>query len=714
LDGDDQTQVWMCPRRRMPQLLYWGDTLPLGCDLEALARAAQPPLPHGGLDVEEVPSWLPEPGRGFTDAPGLVLRRGERLLYTQFVLREAVPGAGAWTFTLEDADAGLTLTLQIALHAGSGVFSADVSLCNEGAEALMVDHLATLVLPVPGHFGERLSLGGRWAAEFQAVREPLGAAGWQQESRVGRSSHHAYPGLVLMAPGTDATQGETWGWQLAWSGNHRLLVQHRRLGGWQVQAGELLLPGEVTLQPGEACRAPTLHLARSASGLRALSLRWHRFIRDAVLPPTRGPRRVQFNTWEATYFNHGAERLRALAERAAVLGVERFVLDDGWFADRHDDRAGLGDWVPCPERYPKGLGPLAAHCQALGLQFGLWVEPEGVSPGSALHRAHPSWVMGVPRLVQPLGRHQLVLNLGIAEARDHLFRQLSALLRGAPIDFLKWDMNRDMTHAAGPDGRAAARAHVSGLYRLIDDLRQAFPALEIETCASGGARADLGMLRRCTRVWVSDCNDPVERQRSQRALLHFLPPEVMGVHVGDARSHTTGRVTDMALRTLNGLFGHLGAEADLLSLSTAEADQLAAAIAVYKTERGWLHQAWVTPIDHPDPGLMATQALSTDGRQGLVAIVAVDRPRDAVPAPLRLPGLIPGANYRVHVHLLWRPDPKHAKRSAGLFLAEESLVLPGAALAGHGLALPVMLPGSGWLLQIERLTPLGRAAASGC
>lgn len=703
LDDPDQTQVWMTPQAGMPQLLYWGERLPGDCDLQALDQALQPALPHGGLDAAERVTWLPEPGRGFTDTPGLALRRGARHLYTQFRLEAAQPAEDGWSFHLRDAGAALGLHLRLRLHAGSGVVSACCSLSNLGSDELSVEAMASLTLPVPRRLSERLALTGRWAAEFQAAREPVGRGTWLQESRVGRTSHHAYPGLVLMEPGTQATRGEAWSLQLAWSGNHRLLVQPLRSGGLQAQAGELLLPGEVRLQPGESYATPAVHLCRSGNGLRALSLRWHRFVRERVVPAPRGPRRVQFNTWEATYFDHDARRMLDLARRAAEAGVERFVLDDGWFRGRRHDRAGLGDWEPCPQRYPQGLAPLAAGCQALGMEFGLWVEPEGVSRDSELFGRHPDWVLGVPGLEQPLGRHQYVLNLGLEAARAHLFGQLSALLRSAPIGFLKWDMNRDMTHAAGNGGTAAAREHVLGLYALIDELRHAFPSLEIETCASGGARSDLGILQRATRIWVSDCNDPLERQRMQRALLTFLPPEIMGVHVGDARSHTTGRHADMPLRTLTALFGHFGIEADLLRLHEAETSHLREAVAFYKAERTWLACADITAIDHEDPALLATWALAADRQRGLVSVVAAERAADAVPGPLRVPGLSPEGLYTVRLHPLWAADSRHGKRAAGPWLSEEGVRLHGSALQSAGLALPILHPGTGILLAVQRV-----------
>jgi alpha-galactosidase len=700
IEALDQTLVMMTRQARMPQLLYWGDPLPTDCDLEALARSLEPALPHGGLDVAEHVSWLPEPGRGFTDAPGLVVRRGRRHLYTQFILQSAERTQDGWAFELGDTVAGLGLRLRLGVHAASGVFSADCRLTNLGADELAVDSLATMAMPIPRHLTEKQSLGGRWAGEFQMTRESIGSAAWVQEARLGRTSHHAFPGLVVMESGTHATQGEAWSVQLAWSGNHRLMLQRMRLGGAQLQAGELLLPGEVILLPGEGHDCPTLHMARSNDGLRHLSLRWHRFIRECVLPAMPAPRPVQFNTWEATYFDHDDRRLTSLATAAAELGVERFVLDDGWFAGRFDDRAGLGDWVPCPKRYPQGLAPLANCCRALGMEFGLWVEPEGVSQASDLYQAHPDWVMGVPGLDQPLGRHQYVLNLALPAARHHLFAQIAALLNSAPISFLKWDMNRDMTHAAGPDGCAAARQHVQGLYTLMDELLEAFPALEIETCASGGARADLGVLSRTSRVWVSDCNDPLERQVIQRGFLSFLPPEVMGVHVGDARSHTTGRFSDMPARTLNALFGHLGIEANVLQLSEEDAHHLREAIKVYKAERRWLHAANITPIDHPDPSVSATLAIAADGSRALVSAIAVGQPHDAILAPLRVPGLSPDRNYLVSLHPLWWPKPGVGKTATSLEAAP-SLILPGRALQTSGLVLPILREGSGVLVQIR-------------
>jgi alpha-galactosidase len=702
LDGARDSQWWVSDDGAMPRLLYWGAPLAADEDPWALARALEAPVPQGGLDVAERVSWLPEPGRGFTDLPGIELRRGEQRLVTQFVLREAARTPLGWCFQLDDAQAAVALTLHLALHATSGVFSAWCELRNDGVDVLSIDTLATLCLPLPAEAEECWSIGGAWSAEFHARREPIGHALWLQEARTGRPSHHAFPGLSLLQRGANATEGSAWSAQIAWSGNHRIAVQRTRGGGGQWQLGELLLPGELTLASGQTHRTPAVHVLRSPRGLRELSAAWHRFVRERVLPPQppERARRVQLNTWEACYFDHRPERLASLAGAAAAVGVERFVLDDGWFGARRNDRAGLGDWWPSSDVYPQGLAPLAEHCRALGMQFGLWVEPEGVNADSDLYRAHPDWVLHVPGREQPLGRHQFVLDLGRAEVREHLFAHLAAVLRGAPIDFLKWDMNRDFTHEAGADGRAGVRAHVLGLYELLARLREDFPTLEIETCASGGGRADLGMLAHCRRVWVSDCNDPLERQRMQATFLHFLPPEVMGSHVGPSESHTTGRVAGIGLRTLNALLGHLGIEADASAMSEDERSALRDAVAVYKEARSWLATATVTAIDSGDDAIVATLAVAADASVAWLTLVATERSSSALPRVLRLPGLDATRRYRVGAHSLW-PAPARGLKQGGFLDGQEVVELNGQTLRDAGVRLPLLWPGSGCLLVLH-------------
>jgi len=700
LDSDHDCQVWLSSGDGMPALLHWGEKLPEGEDLAQVAAAIAPPLPHGGLDVPETVSWLPEPGQGFTDWPGIELRRGHQRVYLQGVLRGAQSLGGGWLFEVHDEVAGVKLDLRLAVEARSGVFTATATLTNTGPDELAVEQMASVCLALPPEAEERLSIGGRWSAEFQAHRERMGRGTWVQEARTGRSSHHAYPGSAVLERGTDDSSGRVWSAQIEWSGNHRTVLQRTRLGGLQWQLGELLLPGEVVLAPGAVHSSPPVHLLHGSKGLRDVALRWQDFVRRCVLPPApRSHAPVQFNSWEATYFDHDEARMRALASAAASLGIERFVLDDGWFQGRRNDRAGLGDWTPCPQRYPNGLAPLSRHCRELGMEFGLWVEPEGVNENSVLFRTHPEWVLQVPGRRQPLGRHQHVLDLGRPEVQQHLFERLDGLVRDTPVDFLKWDMNRDFTHEAGADGRPGVRRHVQGLHAVLDRLRAAHPKLEIETCASGGGRADLAMLRRTRRVWVSDCNDPLERQKMHAAFLQFLPPEIMGAHVGPAHSHTTGRHATIALRTQVAWPGHLGVEADLLALDDEERSALRQAIDAHRETRTMWSGLAASGL-HIAEGVCAVWLVDATRQQGWLSVVATARSADAQPPVARLPGLSDDTLYRVATHPLW-PAPGHGAKQGGLLDRHAQAVLSGRALRAVGIRLPLLWPGAGCVVTVR-------------
>jgi alpha-galactosidase len=287
------------------------------------------------------------------------------------------------------------------------------------------------------------------------------------------------------------------------------------------------------------------------------------------------------------------------------------------------------------------------------------------------------------------------------EVRNHLFETLDRLLRSAPIGFLKWDMNRDMTHAVGIEGRAGVREHVLGLYALIDQLRVAHPDLQIETCASGGARTDLAILRRTNRVWVSDCNDPIARQRIQHGFLLFYPSELMGAHVGDAHSHTNGRTASIALRTLSALFGHMGIEANLLNMPGDELDFLRISLQVYKENRGWIHQGIVASVNHPDPQVHIVSAIAKDQGKALLSVVALEATSTAVVAPVRLCGLDDEAVYRVRIHPHW-PARATAGKSCSAFHRGTTVAITGVVLAEHGLQIPVLTVGDCLLIELLR------------
>ena len=454
------------------------------------------------------------------------------------------------------------------------------------------------------------------------------------------------------------------------------------------------------LDPGALYETPTLYAALSDHGLNGLSDRLHPFVRDTILGGRLRdkPRPVHFNTWEAVYFRHELAELKALADSAAAVGAERFVLDDGWFKGRGDDTSSLGDWTPDPLKYPDGLGPLVAHVRGLGLEFGLWVEPEMANADSDLLRAHPDWILGESGRIQPLGRGQYVLDLTRPEVSEAIFGQIDALLAAQPIGYLKWDMNRDLTHPVS-GGRPASHAQTRAVYALIDRLRTAHPGVEIESCASGGGRADYEILRRTDRIWTSDCNDPIERQSIQRTFSIFFPPEVMGAHVGPADSHTTARTTSLDLRAMTALFGHMGIEADVRAFAPRELEALASAIALHKALRLPLHGGRLVRQTPADPGAIAFAVI---GEGAAVASLAqVETPRIAGAAPLRLTGLEPDTLYDVRLVNPPRRARAAMKRIPAL-VRGETVPATGRWIAHAGLPTPILRAGEIAVFHLSR------------
>ncbi len=569
-----------------PLWRWWGPRV----DAAALPPIADcRPQASFSLDRDQPLTIAPAFGTGWFGPAALRAHRGGQAFAQWFEPVAVVEDAGGVTITLTDRTARITLVQRIAM--ADDVVTLSASVTNDGDTVLDIDWLAAGTLPLPADSIAIRSFTGRHNAEFVAQDEPMPAHGWLRENRRGLTGHAGPPGLFVMGPAAGWHQGRVQGAQLAWSGNHRLLVERDDDGFWVLQMGEALAPGEIRLAPGETHATPEMLATCSPAGLNGVIQNFHAAIRARAPWPAAGmtPRPVHVNSWEGFYFDHDEAALMALAERSAGLGVERFVLDDGWFAGRHDDSAALGDWVADTGKYPRGLGPLADHVVALGLQFGLWVEPEMVNPDSDLARAHPDWALAVAGVPKLTSRGQWVLDLGRAEVRDHLFVAIDTLLRDLPIGYLKWDHNRDLAPAGDAMGRAGYHAQVSGAYALIDRLRAAHPAVEIEACAGGGGRSDAGIATRTHRMWTSDCIDAVSRVAMQRGFLHFLPPEMMGAHVGASPAHSTGRSQGMAFRAAVALPGHFGVELDPAAIDPAEAMVLAGAIARYRDLRDRLH-----------------------------------------------------------------------------------------------------------------------------
>ena len=701
---------------------------------DSLPAAWVGPMPATGLEPDDVAALLaaarpcpllPQQGEGWFGRPGL---SGHRLGHG-----EGGPEAGGdWSplfrparsehdgrrARVEAADkaAGLRLITEIEAVPG-GAIRARHTLTNQGRQPYIVDSL-DVVFPLPGRVGEVLDFTGRQTAERIPQRHQIGDGLWLREGRRGHTGHDSATVLVAGVRGFTFGRGEAYGLHVAWSGNtvHRVErvpsglgmtgddAEHREgltPGATTIGGGELLLPGEIILAEGESYSTPWVYLAAARSGLDDLSAQFHGYLRSLPAHP-RSPRPVNLNVWEAVYFRHDLGKLTALADAAAGLGVERFVLDDGWFAGRRSDQAGLGDWWVDEDVWPGGLHRLAEYVRGRGMQFGLWIEPEMVNPDSDLYRAHPDWILATGQRVPPLQRHQLVLDLTRPEVAGYLLERISGLLSEYEISYVKWDCNRNIVDAGSGARAGAPAAHGQALavYALLDELRARHPGVEWESCAAGGGRIDLGMLERVQRVWTSDMTDALARQSIQRWTGQLVPPEYLGAHVSAPFSHQTGRYMPMSLRGATALFGHFGIEADITQASADDFAELADWIRLYKRHRALIHSGRVVRIDTPDDTAWMHGVVAAGQAAALMCYVQLDEPRNDQPAALRVPGLDPVRRYRVTDVTPGVRLPRRAGLADGRIADVEA---SGAALAEIGLAIPAQRTLTAAVILIEAL-----------
>lgn len=662
-----------------PVIRYWGARLPDG-GAPTSAWSDERACPPSSLDIGLAPTVFPSGGFGDASQPGLrAHRQGQQFGFAAdryTVTPDAV--ANAVRIQLQDSANQIEVHLHLRLDAND-TLHITTRLNNLGNAPLQVDALTSANLYLPGQLDTVHSFHGQWANEFQWQSQALARTQWRQENRTGRTSHQMFPGAVITNATTDWHSGPCYGAHLAWSGNFLQTVDTLDDGRRQWQLGVAFAPGELELPPGASFEAPAVLASFSPSGRNGLMQNFHAAMRATVQWPggRATPRPVHLNTWEAVYFDHVLDDLKDFASQAASIGVERFILDDGWFHGRNDDHTSLGDWWPDADKYPDGLAPLASHVTALGMQFGLWVEPEMVNPDSDLYRAHPEWVFAAPGKLQQTWRHQLVLNTALPAVQDYLFDRLDVLLSSLPISYLKWDMNRDVMQAVGIDGRAGYLGFVQGLYALLARVRIAHPNVEIESCASGGGRMDAGVLAHTHRFWTSDNTDALSRVGIQRGALQFFPPEILGAHIGPVPYHTTGRTQSLDFRAGVALPLHLGIELDVRAIGDGERAQLAPWLALYKSLRSLLHQGamWLGECgDH-----IVWQAHGS--AQVLVVFVTRTAPTEARQSPpLVLPMLDATTDYRVT-----RLDPPSIDASnAGVDAPMHQTLRQGSAIAVHG------------------------------
>ena len=687
---DDRFSVVISTQGNVPAIVYWGNAL-----------GASPLQPYmftrtvlgGGIDLDPPLGIVPQHHDGWLGTAGIegCFPDGSGS-FPHFVIASSAHTSNSARFTLRDEDLDLELELNLEIHA-SGVLAIDGALTNCGSMSYLL-HGLRFALPVPSRAQELLTIGGRWGMEFGEQRTPWMQSAISISNSRGRTSHEKWPVVFAGTAQFGEQHGEVWGCHVGWSGNFDItldgVTEHRK----HMLVGEKLVSGEIALQSKTTYASPTIYAVYSSHGLSRASQHFHEFVRSRNRQKNMR-RPVTLNTWEAVYFDHNFETLTKLADAAADVGVERFVLDDGWFSGRRNDTAGLGDWTVDSSVWPNGLTPLISHVKSLGMEFGIWCEPEMVNPDSDLYRQHPDWVLHKGSSFPITGRNQLVLDLSRPEVREYLFECISQLLDAHDISYVKWDHNRDLV---------ASHAHQQtlGTYELLGRLKQTHPQVQFESCASGGGRVDFGILPFVDRFWTSDSIDPLDRILIQRGAQRLMPPEVLGTHIGSPISHITRRSHSLAFRASTALFGWLGIEWNLLDASPHERDRLAFVVAQYKELRTLLHTGAAFREDHPDTNIMVHGVSAHDQSQSLVSVTRLANGPSSHVDPIRIQHLADDSSFVVKpLHL---GTPTYAPhRKLPQWIDDGSITMTGRQLREIGVICPPLLPASTFLIQIHKV-----------
>ncbi|WP_424933314.1 alpha-galactosidase [Amaricoccus macauensis] len=683
-----QSIVLASENDHLPEVVYWGPRLPDGEDRTTLFRAYGIDVTGGMLDRNPELSICPEATRSFPGQPGLILRDGSgNPLLPKFCFEEAIEAPDRLELVYRDQTGLLTYRAIYTITPATHVIEARAVL--ESETPVNLHWLAAPVFPAPQLSDEMIDFAGRWCGEFQANRTAWSPGIRYRENRTGRTGHEHFPGLIVPCRGATNCHGEVFGFHYGWSGGHRMVAEELPDGRRQIQFGHA---ARMEYEAQTRFETAPLFAVYSSDGINGCAISFQRHLRDEIVtfPHPDRPRPVHYNCWEAIYFNHNLPELREIADHAAALGAERFVLDDGWFGNRDDDTRALSDWEVDPRKYPDGLGPLIDHVHGLGMSFGIWFEPEMINPDSDIHRRHPDWALGSED--QILGRHQKALNMALPEVREFLYARIAAILSAHEIDYIKWDHNRVLPM---PDA-----AQTRGSYALIDRLRADFPAVEIESCASGGGRIDFGILKRTQRVWLSDSNDALERLRIQHNAAIFLPLSVTGSHVGPRQCHTSGRILDIRFRAWVAAQRHMGFEMDPRELTEDEVHVLCEVTQWWKDNRAWMERADILRLESPDSAVIAEEQIARDGTRFVVFAGKADTSAQIAPRPLRLTRLDPDALYRVDLRN--RGDAPALSRGTPA-LKDGALDLSGRYLMHHGLTLPWSFPETMWVIEGHRL-----------
>ncbi len=665
LDGGNSTYAFGVNEHSELQPLYWGgrlgahDVVPPAHSLPEMASFDSPYT----TTPQEYAGW----GAGLFTEPALkvTFADGNRDLVLHFV-RATKNTPQAVDVQLKDISREIYVTLRYSIDPDTGILARSADIENREKQSVVIEQAAAAQWTLPPARYTLSYLTGRWAGEWALNQEPILGGARVIESRRGTTGHQANPWFAISRDDSDSTtgpphageeHGEVWFGALAWSGSWRFTIEHTQLDAVRVTGGFNPFDFGYKLKPGEHLETPIFYGGYSDHGLGGTSRLLHRFEIAHILPqsPDPKPRPVIYNSWEATEFRVNESGQMALAEKAASIGVDRFVMDDGWFGQRKDDHAGLGDWYVNSEKFPHGLKPLIEKVHSLGMDFGLWVEPEMINPDSDLYRKHPEWVLNFPGRPRSESRNQLVLNLARPDVRDYVEGFLDKILTENDIAFLKWDYNRNWSEPGWDqvpvdEQKRVYVEFIRNLYSILADLRKKHPKVEIESCSGGGGRVDLGILRYTDEVWTSDNTDPFDRLSMQDGFTYAYTPQIMMAWVTDSPHWLNNkRATSLAYRLLSSMQGSLGIGANLdrwTAEDFANAKRLIAAYhSVQKTiVRGDLYRLF-SPRDASQ--FSATQTVSPDKNQSVVFAFANATQEGRGFPLLQLQGLDPDAQYKL-------------------------------------------------------------------
>ncbi|WP_375335840.1 alpha-galactosidase [Bacillus sp. WMMC1349] len=651
-----------------PAHVYWGRKLD---DTSSLTSLFSPRQSDG---IDRLPLEYPQYGSGDFRSPAYQIRLADgsritELVYKSYRLvkgKEKLQGlpavyvensdeADTLEIELADTYSGVSVVLSYTAFTDLNVITRSAHFIHHGQSTVYLERALSASIDFHDDQYDLIHLFGTWTREGNIERRNLAHGTISVDSRRGASSHQHNPFITLLKPEATEDYGDVYGLNLVYSGNFQAEAEVDQFDQTRVNIGLNSFDFEWKLKPNHTFQTPEAVLVYSPDGLGGMSRTFHHLYRTRLV---RGmfrekKRSVLVNNWEATYFDFNAEIIELIAKAGAELGIELFVLDDGWFGERNDDKTSLGDWVENPTKLPKGLKDLADRVQRLGMQFGLWVEPEMVSHDSNLYRNHPDWCLHVKGRRRTLVRTQLVLDLSRQDVRTYLYEQLSTLFRKAPISYVKWDMNRNMTEIGSPAWPADQQKEIShrymlGLYELLETLTLEFPHILFESCASGGGRFDPGMLYYMPQTWASDNTDAVCRQKIQYGLSLVYPPNSIGAHVSTVPNHQVGRSTPLKTRGDVAMMGTFGYEMDVRQFNDEEKDIVKKQILRYKKIRPLIQKGDFYRLKSPFAGNeTAWMFVSQDQQQAAVFYFRTLAKNHYVPKRLRLKGLRPDKQYKI-------------------------------------------------------------------